>query len=190
MQVVDGIILAGGSSKRMRQNKMQLPFHGHPIIHHTMSAMASVCAHIVIVTGQYQDNYAKDWTGTADVDMVHNPDHAEGMFTSVQCGARTIQNDVFLIPGDCPLVEPSTYETLLQADGPIRVPTYHGRRGHPIFLAKELLASLRQEPSDSNLKAFRDRHEVTYVEVDDPHILFDVDDMLEYQKLLDMERMD
>lgn len=188
--MVDGIILAGGSSKRMRQNKMRLPFHGRPLIHHTMTAMAAVCDRIVIVTGQYQDDYGADWQGPAELQVVHNPDHDQGMFTSVQRGVNAAQNDVFLIPGDCPLVDASTYRTLLDATGPIRVPTYHGRRGHPIFIAKELLSTLRQEPSDSNLKAFRDRHDVTYVAVDDPYILFDVDDMLEYQKLLDMERMD
>ena len=112
------------------------------------------------------------------------------MFTSVQEGIKHVTSDCFLIPGDYPLVNRKTYEQLAQSNGLIRVPVYQNRRGHPIYISKELFEPLLHEPQDSNLKQFRDRYQVTYIEVDDPHILFDIDDQNAYQKLLDLERMD
>lgn len=188
--LISGIILAGGASKRMKQNKMMLHFKEQPIIHHTIQTMSSVCNEIVIVTGFYETDYLRGFNYNNSIKQVLNPEHLKGMLTSIQQGIRNIENDCFIIPGDYPLVNPKTYQQLLDAKGDIRVPTYHGKRGHPIYISRSLFEALIKEPVTSSLKQFRDRHDVTYVEVEDPNILFDIDDMMEYQKLLDMERMD
>lgn len=186
--MIDGIILAGGAAKRMGRNKMMLPFNNQPIIYHTLSTMAQVCDAILIVTGFYKKDYLKGFNYNNSIKQVHNSQHQFGMFTSVQVGIQSVHNDCFIIPGDYPLVNSDTYRSLLQADGEIRVPVYKGRRGHPIFISKNLFPAILAEPQASNLKTFRDRHEVTYVVVDDPYILWDVDTNEEYLKLQNMER--
>jgi molybdenum cofactor cytidylyltransferase len=110
------------------------------------------------------------------------------MFSSVKKGVSCIKNDFFLIPGDYPLVKKQTIDKLIASSGEIRVPIYNGRKGHPIFIEKELIQELLEEPITSNLKVFRDRHTVNYVEVDDKGILLDVD-YEEDLKNLDAERM-
>jgi len=187
--MTSGIILAGGMSKRMKQNKMLLPFKGRPLIEHTINTMASICDEIVIVTGFYEIDYLQHTNYNISIKQVHNARHLRGMFTSVQEGVKHISSDCFIIPGDYPLVSPKTYTILADAEGLIRVPVYKNRRGHPIYISKELFPALLKEPLDSNLKHFRDQYQVTYVEVDDPNIRFDIDDPIEYQKLLDLERM-
>jgi molybdenum cofactor cytidylyltransferase len=109
------------------------------------------------------------------------------MFTSVQKGVEQVRNNFFLIPGDYPLVKGETLETLLDHRGPIRVPVYQNRRGHPIYIAKELIPALLEEPPDSNLKAFRDRYDVTYIPVPDRGVVLDVD-RIEDITLLQAER--
>lgn len=190
MVLVSGIVLAGGASKRMQENKMMLPFKKRPIIHHTIQTMETICDEIIVVTGFYQRDYLTEFNYKNSIKQVHNIHHPIGMFTSVLEGIKYIQSDCFIIPGDYPLVSAKTYQVLNDATGVIRVPTYQGRRGHPIFIEESVIEILRNEPLGGNLKEFRDRYTVTYVEVDDPYILFDIDDQEEYKKLLEFERMD
>ena len=46
-----------------------------------------------------------------------------------------------------------------------------------------LILSLLNEPIDSNLKVFRNRHDVTYVKTLDEGVLIDVDTMSDYLNL-------
>ena len=105
------------------------------------------------------------------------------MFSSVKAGVSITENDFFLIPGDYPLVKPETIRKLLAETGIIKVPIYKGRKGHPIYISNELISSLNDEPIDSNLKTFRDRHDVTYIDVDDEGILLDIDTAVDYKQL-------
>ena len=115
--------------------------------------------------------------------MIENKDYKLGMFSSVKTGVSVTDNDFFLIPGDYPLVSPDTIQELLKNDGEIKVPIYKGRKGHPIFISKSLIKGILEEPMDSNLKLFRDRHNVNYIEVDDEGILLDVDTLEDFNIL-------
>ena len=188
--MIDGVILAGGKATRMKRNKMLVEYKSKPIIYHTTSTMKQTCDNVTIVTGCYDVDYLELFDKTEGITIVNNKDYEKGMFSSVLLGVKNIENDFFLIPGDCPLVKVSTYQKLVSDKSQISVPTYKGRKGHPIFISKELLEELKNENIESNLKVFRDKHQVNYVEVNDPGILFDVDNLEDYQKLLDFERID
>ena len=182
--MVDGIILAGGFSSRVGKNKMILKFLNKPLIYHTVKSMSKVCKSIIIVTGKYQEDYQKILKEFKNIRIVHNELYEQGMFSSVLKGIDNTNNDIFLIPGDYPLLKEFTYKLILQSNGEIRVPTFSGRRGHPIFISKELLPLLKKEGIASNLKVFRDKFEVNYIEVDDQGVLLDIDSLTDYEKLL------
>lgn len=189
--MLTGIVLAAGESSRMKQNKMRLPFRGTFLLHHTVIGLSQVCDRIIIVRGHYKDDYKSLMNEVENLKMIDNEEYRKGMFSSVLRGAQEAsESDVLLIPGDYPLVKHSTYHAIATGKGLIRVPVYHNKRGHPLFLAKELIPTLLKEPISSNLKQFRNRFDIEHIVVDDPYVLLDVDDMLEYQKLLDMERME
>lgn len=181
--MVDTIILAGGMSKRFKSNKLEATFKEKPLIFHTIKTFLEFSENVTLVTGHYNLDYLKDYIRDNRIRIVHNKDYELGMFSSVQTGVRHTKNDFFLIPGDCPLVSPRTIHKILQEKGDIRVPIYKGRKGHPIFISHTLIETLLMEPIASNLKAFRDRHEVNYIEVDDVHILHDVDRLEDLHKL-------
>ena len=182
--MIHGIILAGGKASRVKKNKLLLDFKGRPIIYHTVKSMSSVCDKITIVTGFYQEIYLPYLEEFLDVNIVHNPLHETGMFSSVLEGIKGVNEDCFIIPGDSPLVNHKTYKQLLASNGGIRVPSYNYKAGHPIFLEKQMVLKLQQEEPTSNLKTFRNKHKVHYVNVDDPGILFDIDYIEDYEKLI------
>ena len=173
--MIDTIVLAGGSSRRFGTNKLQADMLGEPLIHHTIKTFYDISQQVIVVTGEYslEPNSLSD--PNSKINIVTNPNHRLGMFTSVQRGIQETNNSVFIIPGDMPLVNPKTLQIIAESTGEIRVPVYGNRRGHPIFIHRHLHDVLLQEPLDSNLKAFRDRYAVNYIEVDDPGILIDID---------------
>jgi molybdenum cofactor cytidylyltransferase len=58
-----------------------------------------------------------------------------------------------------------------------------GRKGHPLFIQKHLIKSLIDEPVTSNLKLFRNRHDLEIMETNDPNILTDIDTIEDYLRL-------
>lgn len=184
MKLIETVVLAGGSSRRFRKNKLAFEYRGKPLICETIMPFYDISDHITIVTGQYPLPDLSEWFDVTKISIVHNPNHEDGMFTSVLKGVERIKGDCFLIPGDMPLVNRSTLQIVLEANGLIRVPVYQNRRGHPIFIAQKLISKLQQESPSSNLKEFRDRHDVTYLEVDDPGILQDIDTIEDAKQFL------
>ncbi len=180
--MVDGIILAGGYSSRTKQNKMTLKLDGKELILHTISRMKSVCDRIICVTGHYHDEIKKLLENDESVTIVKNANYENGMFSSVLTGVGHVDNSFFIIPGDCPFVEPSTYEKILKGNKKIRVPSYMRHLGHPVYidigLKKELL-----EGKYANLKEFRNAHDFEYIDVDDKNILIDIDTLKDYKTL-------
>ncbi len=178
--MVDGIILAGGYSSRIKKNKMMLLYDDLPIICNVIESMKNYCHKIVVVTGHYHDEIVKVVSKYEQVTVKRNSNYNLGMFSSVITGVKEINNDFFLTPGDYPLIQKETFRQLLSEDGIIRVPTFKGRKGHPIFITKELIKPLLKEPINSNLKVFRDRYDVNYIETTDEGVLIDVDTMEDY----------
>lgn len=181
--MVDTIILAGGMSRRFKKNKLATLYDGKPLVYHTIKTFLDFSENVTLVTGHYNIDYLKGFIDHDKIRIIHNKDYELGMFSSVKTGVSITKNDFFLIPGDYPLVKQETIRILLANKGVIKVPTHGGRKGHPIFISKELIDSLNKEPITSNLKAFRNRHDVNYIEVEDEGILLDVDYFEDLEKL-------
>ena len=181
--MVETIILAGGKSSRFKTNKMESLISGKPVLQKTIESFLNHTNKIVIITGHYNVDYIKEFIKENEIEVVHNELHEQGMFSSVQKGVSRVNGDFLLTPGDYPNINQETINTLINSEGVIRVPTFRGRKGHPIFIDKSLIKELLNEPKESNLKVFRDRHQVTYIEVDDEGILQDIDYQEDLKKL-------
>ena len=181
--MAEGIILAGGYSKRTGTNKMMLPFRGKPLIVSTIMAMRPKVSNIVVVSGHYHEPLEETLKRISHVRLVHNDAYDKGMYASVKKGMDETSEDVFIIPGDMPLVQSSTYEKLLNADGLIRVPTKNKRKGHPIFIDASLRSKLLDSKTYDHLKAFRNAQGFNEVPVEDEGILIDIDTMDDYLQM-------
>jgi len=181
--MAQGIILAAGYSSRAKTNKMLLTHDDRFLLSHAIESMTPHVKEIFVVTGHYHDEIVEAVKVYHNVQVIFNPIFDQGMFTSVQAGAKATSDDFFILPGDCPLVSASTYRMLLGGSKTIRVPSYRNRNGHPIFFASSLKEELVSEPPTSNLKAFRNRHDYEIIKTEDPGILLDIDTPADYRTL-------
>jgi len=181
--MIQGIILAGGYSSRAETNKMLLTHDDKFLIVHAIDGMQPFVDEIVVVTGHYHQELTRALAHLPKLRIVFNPNYPKGMFTSVQTGVRETKGDFFILPGDCPFVSQDTYRQLLSGTKDLRVPNYHGRNGHPLFLRSILRAELLAESPDSNLKVFRDRHDYEIIKTEDSRILTDIDTQADYRAL-------
>jgi len=189
--VAEAVILCGGYSSRIGENKMMLELAGHPLIWHTVAGVSRVTNRVIIVTGHYHDDISKLFSGWDNVVIIRNTDYEKGMFSSVKCGVRQTESDFFVLPGDHPLVKEATFKLLLSGTKDVRVPAYAGRKGHPVFFSRRLKEALLDEPDDSNLKIFRNHYDVEIFETDDEGIIKDVDTLKDFfyiQNLHEEER--
>lgn len=179
--MITGIVLAGGLSLRTQTNKLMLTVKGKALISHTCESIRPYVDKLVVVTGRYDKEIR---TILKDVEIIYNKDYELGMFTSVKTGVSKADGDFFVIPGDCPFVGKEVFERLISSDTfLIRVPTYKGKHGHPIFFNGSLKQKILDEPDESNLKVFRNKIGYEEIEVSDPNILNDVDTIEEYQNI-------
>ncbi len=185
-----GIILAAGYSSRAKTNKMLLMYKNKSLICHAIHGMTPFVSHIFVVTGHYHLEIEEAMKPLDQVTCIENMDYHRGMFSSIQAGVFSVNDDFFVLPGDCPFVHSSTYELLLNGEKEMRVPSYLGRKGHPLFIQKHLIKPILDEPVSSNLKDFRNRHDLEIMETQDPNILTDIDTIEDYMKLEKPTRKD
>ena len=51
--MICGVILAGGKSSRMGQNKILLPYEGKPLLFYAFETMSRHVDRVIVVTGKY-----------------------------------------------------------------------------------------------------------------------------------------
>jgi molybdenum cofactor cytidylyltransferase len=124
--------------------------------------------------------------------LVLNPDYARGQLSSMQCGLRAVPSEadgVLFTLVDHPAVSESTVGALLAAAfrRPLLcVPRYQGRRGHPIWFSRELIAEFLAAPEGGAARDVVRRHatETEFIDLDDAGILADIDDPAAYRSLM------
>ena len=92
-----------------------------------------------------------------DVKLVHNPDYAQGLSTSLKAGIAALPADiegVVVLLGDMPGVTSATIDRLIEAFRPeegalIVVPTFAGKRGNPVLWSARFFAELRAVEGDT-----------------------------------------
>ncbi|MGE4560295.1 MAG: DVU_1551 family NTP transferase [Desulfobulbus sp.] len=183
------IILAGGFSSRMGELKALLPMGKATVLEQGINLFRSCgISDIVVVTGHRAPEVAEA-ARKAGARSAHNPDFADGMYSSIRAGARALSENssgFFLLPVDISLVRRGTVNLLLQAQAqaPARIlyPVFDDRRGHPPLMSAELIPLIRDavEP-EGGLRTLLARLEadapaqVREVPVPDANIHFDMD---------------
>ncbi len=183
---IDGIILAAGFSSRAKAFKMELQLDGKSIILHSVETMGEFCSRIIVVAGFQIQKIVELTKGIPNLQVVFNPDYPSGMFSSVKQGVKCVNSRrFFFIPGDYPLVSGPVYKHLLDAadaapDQQVFIPTFNGRKGHPVLIDSRIKEELLAEPQESDLKRFINRKGFVPVPVDDETILLDIDTMEDF----------
>jgi molybdenum cofactor cytidylyltransferase len=189
--MISAIVLAAGKSERMGTPKALLILQGKTFLENILNAISDAgIERTVVVVGHHRNEIAGGVMPPATV--VFNPDYEQGMITSLQAGIRALPKETpgaLLCLVDHPLVDPSTIQSLAVhlASNRIVLPTFEGRRGHPVLFGSDVLAEiLALSPSQgANIVVRRDPNRIVQVPVNSPGILVDVDTPEDFQRLQD-----
>ncbi|MEA3476360.1 MAG: nucleotidyltransferase family protein [Candidatus Cloacimonadota bacterium] len=180
---IEGIVLAAGFSKRAGIFKMELMIDNKTMIEHSIQGMYDICSRIIVVGGYKIEIIKEILKKYPKVDIIFNRNYKKGMFSSVKTGIQHIKSDkFFLLPGDVPFVKEAVYKKMLSIQGDIVIPSYKGRKGHPVLIKSYLINEILAEPKNSNLKIFINKKGYTLAEVEDEAILLDIDTLEDYKK--------
>ena len=189
--MICSIVLAAGQSRRMGTQKLLLPFAGSTMIGHILSCvLRSPVQHTVVVVG----HGAAAVSATVqefDVAVVTN-DYPDGdMLSSIRCGLRALPpgyDAVLVVLGDQPSVTVELITQLIDAysggHARIVVPTYEGRRGHPMLLAAAFRDEVLGRYDGVGLRGLLESHaeDVLEVPVADDGVVSDVDVPDDYRR--------
>jgi molybdenum cofactor cytidylyltransferase len=151
---IAAIILAAGRSTRFGQDRVATKavaeLDGAPLVRRVArAALASRASPVLIVTGHARNLIAATLEDY-DVRVVDAPDYAAGLSRSLRAGVAAVPDDAdgaVVLLADMPLIAPSLIDTLIATfetapDAKAVVPTYAGRRGNPVLLARRLFATV------------------------------------------------
>jgi molybdenum cofactor cytidylyltransferase len=186
--VTAGLILAAGESRRMGSPKALLPYCNQTFLDRLAGLFARYCAPVIVVLGAGADEIRG--VVAANATFVVNTNWQRGQTSSMQCGLSVVPADadgVLLTLVDHPAVESATIGALLArpSESLLRIPRYAGRRGHPIWFARDLIPEFLaiREPRTAKDIVHAHAAETEFLDLDDPGIVADIDDPAAYRAL-------
>lgn len=187
---IAGIILSAGASRRMGTPKALLEWNGETFLDGMIRVFSEVAAPVIVVLGKHAGQIRAGIQRGSEARFVVNPDPERGMLSSLQCGLEAVPPEaeaVIFTPVDHPNLESSTLETLARfSEAPVIVPTYGEAHGHPVLIARPLVAELLALPATAQTSdvIHRYRSQTIYIAVNDPAVTKDIDDRAAYEELL------
>jgi CTP:molybdopterin cytidylyltransferase MocA len=189
------LILAAGFSQRMGVLKPLLPVGGETALCRAVGLGRHEKIHTIsVVTGHRHEEVeaALLHCRAKNVRHIHNAKYADGMFTSVVTGVRSLPSDIdgfFLLPVDHCAVHPDTLEKLIAAfilsEGQhIVYPVCQGERGHPPLIPYAFAAGVRDYDGKGGMQGYLSQFPSVEVDIDDPGMLLDMDTPEDYKSLL------
>jgi molybdenum cofactor cytidylyltransferase len=185
---VAGVVLAAGRSRRMGESKALLDAGGSPFVARAVTCLFDGGARpVVVVVRPLADDVASAAVDAGAVVAVNPaPDDPErgGPLSSLRTGLEALPADIaglVLLPVDHPRVTPGTVRALIGAfrrtGAPVTVPSWRGRRGHPVLLSATLFPELLADPLPEGVRTVVRRHAGARCEVpvEDPGVLDDLD---------------
>ncbi len=189
---VAAIILAAGTSSRMGQPKQLLPYEGRSLVRRAVEAAVGSRTHqTVVVTGAAREAVENELSGLA-VMLVHNPDFADGMSTSLRVGLKAIRPEVdavVVMLADQPFVDASVVDGLIdryeQSGAKIVRPRYGDVPGNPVLWDSSHFAALAAQEGDQGGRSLMQAHkdQIAWLELPDAILQTDVDTPEAYASL-------
>ncbi len=191
---VAGIILAAGESRRMGRDKALLPLGRETFLTHLIETLPGEVSPLVVVLGHHADEIESRIRPGRNVPILRNPDYPLGQLSSLKVALRFLQKEPLAGALVCLVDHPAISQTVIRQmlerfrkiSPGIVIPTFQGRRGHPVLFAASLFAELLDAPMEAGARFVVSAHanEVELVETGEEGILLDVDLPADYETLL------
>ena len=154
-------------------NKLIAEIGGKPLVRIAAEqALASRAKPVIVVTGHQREKVEAALDGLP-VRLVHNPDYAEGLGTSLKTGIAAVPADAdgaIVCLGDMPQVDAALIDKLIAAFDPERgalvvVPSIDGRRGNPVLWSRRFFPDLMEIQGDIGARHLIGNYAEAVVEV-------------------------
>jgi len=180
------VILSAGASSRMGRPKALLPYREETFLEHLIEVTRHPrigATRVVLGAG------AEVIQAVAKLDpsvVVLNPDWEQGQLSSIRAGLRSLEgidtDGIVLCPVDHPLVSEPLVSELIERfyedKKAIVLPTYKGRRGHPVIFSAALYGELLAASADKGARAVVWAHAADVLEVptDEEGVVLNIND--------------
>jgi molybdenum cofactor cytidylyltransferase len=191
--MVSAILLAAGKSERMGKLKQLMPFGQSTILEQAIdNLLGSAVAEVIVVLG-YRAEEIKKAIAARPVKIAINPNYYKGMSTSIIAGLELVARQaqaVMLALGDQPSVDRQIINQLIEEfqrhNKGIVIPTYQGRRGHPIILDIKYKPELLKLKGDIGGREIIKNHpdDILEVAVAAESVISDIDTVSDYHSQL------
>ena len=179
------IVVAAGKGTRFADanHKLAQSLGAYSVLGTTLRHAIASELPVVVVTTEALSELAKRTVAARDVVIVPEvgtPGCANlGMGYSIAMGVTARANAAgwLILPGDMPLVQPSSIAAVARQlnQHPVVCAHYKGRRGHPVGFGAELYSELAMLTGDDGARRLVSRYPSLGLELDDPGVLVDVD---------------
>jgi len=186
---VSALLLAAGESQRMGRLKQLLPLGGSTLIEVVLENLLRSRLQEVIVVLGFGAEEIRPRVEAKGVRVAVNPRYKEGMASSLRVGLDALDpraEGILVALADQPFIPPEVIDRLIEAfqgtSKGIVVPTFQGRRGHPVIFHRRYMEELRSLSGDQGGRELlhRNPEDLLGVEVDCPGVITDIDTLEDY----------
>jgi len=192
IEIISGIILAAGSSKRMGKQKLLLPFKNSTILEEVIKIVKS-CSALNEVIVVYKSEEVLNAIKKYDVKPVYNPNAEKGQSTSVVEGIKSCHPETkayMFIMGDQPFINLDIINAIIEVwnnnPNSIIVPKYDGKNGMPTLFPSNYKQGLLNITGDKGGRDIIKANPDNVINVDFSNTLagFDIDTIEDYNECL------
>jgi len=153
------VILSGGASRRMGSPKALVSYQGASFLEHLLGVTRHPAIGVRrVVLGPDAESIAARVAIPAG-DIVLNKEWEKGQLSSVHAALASLPpgtEGMLVCPVDHPLVSASLVasliEVFLDSRAPVVVPTFEGKRGHPVVFSASVYGELLRAPLDQGAR--------------------------------------
>ncbi len=189
--MIAGIILASGFSKRMKREKLLLPFNHEPMILHIVRAVneSEVDESILVFRKERIRQLAAQYVTRS----IFNTSAHIGQSAAVRLGLGSVSSEIeacLFIMGDQPLIRSSIINQIIlrwkKEPQKIIVPLYNQQPGSPVLFPRSFFSHLMDISGDQGGREVLKRYpnDLIYEPIDNAEAGMDVDTETAYVKLL------
>ena len=188
-------ILSAGESSRMGSPKALLPYRGSTFLEHLIEVTRHPrigITHIVLGAGA---DSIRDKLQLNAAWIVVNDEWKKGQLSSIQAAVRSLPagqtEGMILCPVDHPLVSAKLVSQLIEefdsAGKAVVLPTYRGRRGHPVIFRATLYDELLRATPEIGARQVVWAHadEISEVPTEEPGVILNLNDPETLRKALE-----
>lgn len=188
---IDCVMPAAGMSSRMGAWKMMLAYRQHTILDESLENALGFCSRVILITGFRSDELHQRYANDNRILVVHNQNYQQGIFSSMQFGAKFVESEHFFIShGDMPCIDASIYRAMWQScceqrcSKQVIFPGTERKWGHPALIPKSAITNIITASPTATMKPILKEHGIHFLNMTTEAIHFDVDTPEEYNRLL------